>query len=278
MAQTENIVEKQPVQPTEPTRPTPPEQPVSARDRYRSRYQEKHPDLNLDDDEAFYGQANQNLDELENWRESNRQLGEALDNNPLLGGLLLAAREGENPFTYLAEQVGTDLDVRRLADDPEFGTKMGEALSKYQETLAEGAKQEKEIGEHFTESMNALKQLQEERGMSDEDAQALVKKMFGETDEEGNVTDYGIIGNASMGIVPKEVWEAVLKAQNYDADIKAAGDRAAAQALNSREQNSLRRFGRSAGVPNLGTNGGGRPATKKKSNSLADFGRTLMEE
>lgn len=278
MAQTENIVEKQPVQPTEPTRPTPPEQPVSARDRYRSRYQEKHPDLNLDDDEAFYGQANQNLDELENWRESNRQLGEALDNNPLLGGLLLAAREGENPFTYLAEQVGTDLDVRRLADDPEFGTKMGEALSKYQETLAEGAKQEKEIGEHFTESMNALKQLQEERGMSDEDAQALVKKMFGETDEEGNVTDYGIIGNASMGIVPKEVWEAVLKAQSYDADIKAAGDRAAAQALNSREQNSLRRFGRSAGVPNLGTNGGGHPATRKKSNSLADFGRTLMEE
>lgn len=254
------------------------QQAQSARDRYRSRYSAAHPDLNLDDDEAFYGQANQNLDELEGFRESNRQLGEAFDRNPLLAGLLTAAREGENPFTYLAEQIGPDMDIRELAGNPEFSTKMGEALSKYQETLAAGAKAEKEMGEHFAESMNALKELQQERGMSDEDAQALVKKMFGETDEEGNVVDYGIIGNASMGIVPKEVWEAVLKAQSYDDDIKAAGDRAAAQALNSREQNSLRSFGRSAGVPNLGTNGGGRTAQRKKGNSLADFGQSLIAE
>ncbi len=256
----------------------PAQQPQSARERYRSRYSAAHPDLNLDDDEAFYGQANQNLDELENFRESNRQLGEAFDRNPLLAGLLSAAREGENPFTYLAEQVGPDMDIRELARNPEFSTKMGEALSKYQETLAQGAKAEQEMGEHFKESMNALKELQQERGMSDEDTQALVKKMFGEVDEEGNVVDYGIIGNASMGIVPKEVWEAVLKAQSYDDDVKAAGEKAAAQALNSREQNTLRSFGRSAGVPNLGTNGGGRPAQKKKGNSLADFGRNLMED
>ena len=250
--------------------------PQSARDRYRSRYSAAHPDLNLDDDEAFYGQANQNLDELEGFRESNRQLGEAFDRNPLLAGLLTAAREGENPFTYLAEQIGPDMDIRELANNPEFSQKMGEALSKYQETLAEGAKAEKEMGEHFTESMNALKELQQERGMCDEDAQALVKKMFGETDEEGNVVDYGIIGNASMGIVPKEVWEAVLKAQSYDDDVKAAGDRAAAEALNSRVQNPKRNFGGS--VPNLGGGGGARPAQKKRSNSLADFGRSLAED
>lgn len=251
---------------------------MSARDRYRSRYSEAHPDLNLDDEEAFYGQANQNLDELEGFRESNRQLGEAFDRNPLLAGLLTAAREGENPFTYLAEQIGPDMDIRELARNPEFSKKMGEALSKYQERLAEGSKIQKDTGEHFKESMNALKELQQERGMSDEDVQALVKKMFGETDEEGNVVDYGIIGNASMGIVPKEVWEAVLKAQNYDADIKAASDKAAATALNGRIQNNLRDFGQQAGVPNLGVSGGGIPAQRKKSNTLADFGRSLTED
>lgn len=45
----------------------PPAQPT-AKDRYRGRYSQAHPDLNLDDDEAFYTQANQNLDELENFR------------------------------------------------------------------------------------------------------------------------------------------------------------------------------------------------------------------
>ena len=60
----------------------------SAREHYRNRYSAAHPDLNLDDEEAFYGQANQNLDELEGFRESNRQLGEAFDRTPLLAGLV----------------------------------------------------------------------------------------------------------------------------------------------------------------------------------------------
>ena len=104
------------------------EQPVSARDRYRSRYSEAHPDLNLDDDEAFYGQANANLDELENFRESNRQLGEAMDKAPILAGLVLAAKEGQNPFAYLIENLGPDMDIRDLAENPEFAAQMGEAL------------------------------------------------------------------------------------------------------------------------------------------------------
>lgn len=247
----------------------------TARDRYRSRYSAAHPDLNLDDEEAFYGQANANLDELENYRESNRQLGEAFDKTPLLAGLMLAAKEGENPFVYLAENIGPDMDIRTLAEDAEFGKKMGEALAKYQERMAAGAKAEKEIGENFQQSMDALKQLQAEKGLSDEDVQALVRKMFGETDAEGNVVDNGIIGNAAMGIVPKEVWEAVLKAQNYDADVAAAGDKAAARALNQKVQNGLKDFG-SQVVPNLGSNGGRRPAPRKKDDgSLRSFQESL---
>lgn len=252
---------------TQPAEPT-------ARERYRNRYSAAHPDLNLDDEEAFYGQANANLDELEGFRESNRQLGEAFDKTPLLAGLVLAAKEGENPFVYLAENIGPDMDIRTLAEDAEFGKKMGEALAKYQERLAAGAKAEKEIGENFQQSMDALKQVQAEKGLSDEDAQALVRKMFGETDAEGNVVDEGIIGKAAMGIVPKEVWEAVLKAQNYDADVKAAGEKAAAKALNQRVQNGLKDFGDQV-VPNLGGNGGRRRAPKKDDGSLRSFQESL---
>lgn len=246
----------------------------SARERYRNRYSAAHPDLNLDDEEAFYGQANQNLDELEGFRESNRQLGEAFDRTPLLAGLVLAAKEGENPFTYLAEQIGPDMDIRELANNPEFGTKMGEALAKYQEKMAEGAKAEKEMGENFQQSMTALKELQQERGLSDEDTQALIKKMFGEAGEDGTVTDYGIIGNASMGIVPKEVWEAVLKAQNYDNDIATATEKARATALNERIQNGKKNFG--GGVPSLGGNGRSQaPKPKKDDGSLKAFQESL---
>lgn len=252
------------------------EQPQSARERYRSRYGAAHPDLNLDDEEAFYGQANANLDELEGYRESNRQLGEAFDKTPLLAGMLLAAKEGENPFTYLAEQIGPEADIRELASNPEFSKAMGEALAKFQERQAAGAKAQQEAGENFQKSMDALAELQQERGLSDDDRIALIKKLFGEFDEEGNEVAPGIIGNAAMGIVPKEVWEAVLKAQNYDSDIASATEKARAAALNEHFQNEKKNF-KAPGVPTLGGNGGSRPAQPKKKNdgSLEAFRDSL---
>lgn len=245
--------------------------PQSARDRYRSRYQEKFPDMNLDDEEAFYNQANANLDELEGFRESNRQLGEAFDKAPLLAGMVLAAKEGENPFTFLAENIGPDMDIRELAANPDFDKKMGEALAKYQERQAQRAKEEEEMGTNMQATFEALKEVQQEKGMSDEETLALFKKMFGEADEDGNVADPGIIGNASMGIVPKEVWEAVLKAQNYDNDLASATEKARATALNEKIQNQKRDMG--TGMPqSLSTGGTGKPKEKKTSTSFADWG------
>lgn len=253
------------------------EQQLSARDRYRGRYSEAHPDLNLDDDEAFYTQANANLDELEKFRKSDKELGEVFERVPVLAGLLLAAREGQNPFTYLAENIGPDMDIRELANNPEFGKTMGDALAKWQEKLAQGAKAQKEIGENMGKSFDALKELQNERGMSDEDCLALVKKMFGEVDENGEVVEPGIFGNASKGIVPKEVWEAVLKAQNYDSDIAAATDKARATALNEKVQNNLRDMG-STGLPAAmptGVSARGERRRKKNDGSLAAFQESL---
>lgn len=247
-----------------------PAAPQSARDRYRSRYSTSYPDMNLDDEEAFYTQANANLDELEDFRESNRQLGEAFDKAPLLAGVVLAAKEGENPFTYLAENIGPDMDIRELANNPEFGTKMGDALSKFQEKQAADAKRAKEIGDNMEQSFNALKELQQERGMSNEDCIALVKRLFGDADENGEQTDGGIIGNASMGIVPKEIWEAVLKAQNYDSDIASATEKARATALNEKVQNGLRDFG--TGLPQSMTTSSTGKKEKKKTSSFADWG------
>ena len=232
----------------------------SARERYRNRYGERYPDMNLDDEEAFYTQANANLDELENFRESDRLLGEAFDKTPLLAGLVLAAKEGENPFTYLAENIGPDMDIRALANDEEFGKKMGEALAKYQENLAKGAQATKELGENFKQTMAALDEVAKEKGLDDEAKAELFKKMFGYADEEGNAVDNGIFGNASVGIVPKEVWEAVLKAQNYDNDIASATEKARATALNEKVQNGIKNFG--SGVPNL--SGGGKGAGERK--------------
>ena len=219
------------------------------RERYRTRRKEAYPDVNEDDEEAYYGQANKDLDELESYRENNKALADVFDKAPTLAGMLLAAKEGENPFVYLAEQAGPDLDIRELINDPDFGEKMSQALTKYQEGQVKGKQAQAEMQQNFQQSFDALKQIQQERGMSDEDCIALVEKMFGSEEDDG------IIGKAARGIVSKETWEAVLKAQNYDADMEEARQKAGAQAMNQRIQNPLKSFDDTEMPPTLSTGG-----------------------
>ena len=253
----------------------PAEQPMSARDRYRDRYSAAHPDLNLDDDEAFYGQANANLDELESFRESNRQLGEAMDKAPILAGLVLAAKEGQNPFAYLVENLGPDMDISDLAENPERAKQMGDALKKYQERQEKNTARDKEIGENMAKSIQTLKEYQTEKGMSDEECVKMLNDFFGDYDENGQpVNKPSFMQNASMGIVTKGMWEALFNARHYADDIASATDKARATALNERLQNNLRKP--DAGVPNLsGGNKGGGETKPKKKGGFASWGEDM---
>lgn len=255
---------------------TPPAQPT-AKDRYRGRYSQAHPDLNLDDDEAFYTRANQNLDELENFRKTDKELGEAMERTPQLAGLVLAARNGVNPFVWLAENIGPDMDIRELANNPEFANQMGEALKKFQQAQEKAQAKKKEIGENMANSFQTLKDYQTEKGLSDEECVKMAKDFFGELDDDGNpVGKESFMYLASNGIVTKGMWEALFNARHYDGDIAAATDKARASALNDKVQNQLSKGG--TGLPKaMSTSGGKRGESKPKNDgSLASFAENLM--
>lgn len=247
----------------------------SAKERYRNRYGEANPDLNLDDEEAFYGRANENLDELESLRESNRLLGEAFDRTPELAAMVIAAKEGNNPFAWLVENIGPNVDVRELADNPEFATQIGEAVAAFMENQKAAQAKKEEIGNNAVKSIGVLKELQAEMGLSDEQCIKMAKDFFGEFDEEGNpIGKDSFMQNAANGIVTKGMWESLVKGRNYDDDIASATDKAKATALNSKIQNGLKTFG--AGVPSL--SGGGKAVGEKKpakKGGFADWGEDL---
>ena len=268
---TEVIVEKE--QPAVPPVEQPAAEPtMSARERYRGRYSEAYPDMNLDDEEAFYNQANANLDELEGFRKSNKELGEAMDKAPILAGLVLAAKEGQNPYAYLVENMGPDMDIRDLAENPEFATQMGEALKKWQEKQEKAASKKKEIGENMAKSIQTLKEYQTEKGMSDEECVKMLADFFGDYDEQGQpVEKASFMQNASNGIVTKGMWEALFNARHYADDIASATEQARATALNEKVQNGLKNF--DAGVPNLSGGGAARETKpKKRAGGFASWG------
>lgn len=247
----------------------PPKQ--SQRERYMQRRKEAYPDVNEDDEDAYYGRANDDLDELENYRETNKALADTFDKTPTLAGMLLAAKEGVNPYVYLAEQGGPDLDFRELVKDPDFNKKMSEALDKFQQAQLKSNQEMDDSKKNFTQTFAALKEIQQERGMSDEECMELIKKMYGDPD---NNEDIGIFGLASRGIVTKETWDAILKAQNYDGDIASARKKAGAQAMNERIQNPLKTFDGEELPPTLNSGGaGGEGKPEKKTSFFGDWER-----
>ena len=240
MAKEEKPAVEQPgAQQQEPPQPT-------QRERYASRRKEAYPDISEDDEDAYYGQANKDLDELEGYRENNKALADVFDKTPTLAGMLLAAKEGENPFVYLAQQAGPDLDIRELVNDPDFGQKMTEAIGKWQDSQLKGKQAQEEMKGNYQQSFAALREIQQERGMSDEECLQLVDDFFER-----------VVEPASKGIVSKETWEAYLKSRNYDADIASAREQAGAQAMNSRLQNPLKNFDDTDMPPTLSTGGAG---------------------
>ena len=245
MAKEQKPAVEQPGGTQEPPQPT-------QRERYQSRRREAYPDLSEDDEEGWYGQANKDLDEQEGYRKNNQELADVFDKTPTLAGMLLAAKEGENPFVYLAEQAGPDLDIRELINDAEFGSKMTAALDKWQDGQLKSKQAQEEMKSNFQASFDALKQIQQERGMSDDDCLQIIDDFF-----------ENVVGNASKGIVSKETWEAFLKAKSYDADVAAAREKGGAQAMNQRIQNPLKNFDDTDMPPTLNAGGAGQGEHQK---------------
>ena len=55
------------------------DQPESARDRFRDRIAADYPDLDMDDEDAYYDAANDRYDELKNFRASTKNFRDALN-------------------------------------------------------------------------------------------------------------------------------------------------------------------------------------------------------
>ena len=68
--------------------------------------------------------------------------------------------------------------------------------------------------------------------MSDDEATELWNSFF---------TD--IVDQALMGVVTAETWNMLMKAKNYDADIKTAKEEAAMRARNEKLQNNVKDWG-----------------------------------
>lgn len=229
----------------------------SRRDQFGERLKKKYPDRDYADDEALFGQINDDYDEYDNqlsgYKERESKLTDMFTRDPRSAQFITDMAQGKDPWTSLINRIGID-GVKEMLDDP---TKMDEFAASNKEYVDRIAK-EKGLEEEWEKNMKStlamFEQKQQELGLTDEQIDA--------------VADYvkEITNDAVIGIIKPETVDMILKAINHDADIEAASAEGEVRGKNAKVEAKLRKPQRGDGTPTLaGANNAPAPAKQKGS-------------
>ena len=198
------------------------------REAFRKRIADRKPDLNLDDEDAYYGYMGDMMDEYDSYRSSAETMRKNLDKSPALTDMLTAARGNKDfdPVIWMVEYEGLDLDA--LRDDPDYLAKLTEARNKWLAKRAKKDETDKQIEANIPQSVAALQAKRDELGLSDEQASSILAEIF----QMG--------GDLEVGIVPIRIFELMAKGMTRDADVEAAREEGVAEGLNTKVTDKLR--------------------------------------
>lgn len=200
----------------------------SKRDLFRERMGKRYPDLDMDDEDAYYDQMGKAFDEYEGYENSSHRLAERIKGSPAFRDMIIAAGQQDDfdPIIYLTEQRGLDLSA--LADDPKYADKLAEAHSKYIEKEAENKKIDDAMAKNMPASIEAIKAKASELGLSDDQTQEIVGKMYQSMDD------------MIHGILDPEYFALLAKGTTHDEDVDKAHDEGLATGLNKKVDDKLR--------------------------------------
>jgi len=229
----------------------------SRRDQLGERLKKKYPDREYVDDEALFGQINDDYDEydkkLNGYQERESKLIDMFNRDPQSAQFITDMAQGKNPWLSLINRIGID-GVKEMLDDP---TKMEEFAASNKEYVERMAKQkglEEEWEQNMRGTLAMLEQIQHQLGLTDEQIDAAA-------DWIKEVTN-----DAVIGIIKPETIDMALKAINHDADIAAASEEGEIRGKNAKAEAQLRKPNRGDGTPTLGgTNNAPAPAKSKGS-------------
>lgn len=210
--------------------------PVSSRERYTQRYRERFPEMNMDDEEAFYSQAMTDLDDLDSYRKNGEALVGAFNKNRAFAAMMMAAKDGQDPFEWLAENVGAD--ISEMLNDPEYLSKLTEAAKRFHEGQLKSEEARKEGEANLATSIQTLKKIAEEKGMSDDESLAVFSYIYDE-----------ILGNGLKGIVTDETFRMVIDGRNYANDVALAREEGEVAGRNAKITEQLRKETGSGSMP-----------------------------
>lgn len=215
----------------------------SNRDRYMERLKTKYPDKEFADDEALFGQTNDDYDsydnELSGYREREKALSDLFASNPRSAAFLTDWRKGEDPIIGMVRKFGDDF--KAALEDPEKQEALAAANKEFAERIAQEKEYEGEYQKNLNETLTTLETMQQDEGLSDEDIDSAMDFLV------------GIVRDGIMGKFTRESVAMALKAIRHDSDVEQADREGEVRGRNTKIEEKLRK-----GSKNGGGKGGSR--------------------
>jgi hypothetical protein len=195
-----------------------------------ARLQSKYPDAKYEDDEALFGQINDDYDDydrqLSEYKEREQTFADLFTRDPRSASFFMEWRKGGDPRLELIRAYGTD--IVDIINDPERQEEVAEANKDYVERVAKEKEYEEAYKANLAESMSNLEKMQQEQGMTDEQADELVQFLV------------GIYQDVVMGKFTPEALEMARKALHHDEDVATASHEAEVRGRNEKIEEKLR--------------------------------------
>lgn len=234
----------------------------SNRERYNERLKAKYPDREFADDEALFGQINDDYDnydqELSNYQEREKSLSDLFSSNPRSAAFLMDWRNGEDPFVGLIRKFGDDF--KAALDDPEKQEAFAAASKEYAERVAQEKDFEEQYQKNIAETLVTIENLQKEEGINDNEIDDIIALLV------------GIMKDAILGKFSKESILMARKAINHDADVEIADREGEVRGKNAKIEEKLRKNKKNDGTANLSGKNGSSSAPMPDFGALENYG------
>lgn len=222
------------------------------RDMAMERLKSRYPDREFADDEAVFGQINDDYADYDNriagYQEREKKFSDMFTSDPRSARFLKDWKDGGDPVLGLVRQFGTD--IKDAIDDPARQEEIAAANKEFVERVAKEKELEETYQQNFQKSLEDLDKYQQESGLSDD---AIDEAM-------GFIVN--IVKDAVVGKFTTQTIQMAAKALHHDADVQMAGEDGEVRGRNAKIDERLRKRSQGDGVSAL--DGQNRPATPAK--------------
>ncbi len=229
------------------------------------RLKAKNPESNFEDDEAIFGQVNDDYDnyekQIEDYKGREKAFSDLFSSDLRAAQFLTDWRQGQDPTVSLIRKFGPEF--KEALDDPEKQEALAQANKEYAEQVAKEKGFVEEYMKNIDETISHIDKLEADGTYPKETIDKAMELLL------------LIVAEGSRGKFSPETIDMAVKAVNHDIDVNNANEDGVVKGRNDKYEERLRKEKKGDGTPALaGKNGTQKQNTDKQPNlgALGNFG------